>query len=410
MPNAPLLGSAFARPATETPLMRQWRQVKERHPDDLVFFRVGDFFELFGEDAQEGSRLLGLTLTSRNNGAAQRVPLAGVPARALNDYVDRLVRMGRKAVICDQMEDASEARGIVRQGGGGDRHPGNGRFGHGARRGPQQPRRRAGPVRGRRRQADAEVAVGLAALDVTTGQLTVLAPPPGELAHEIERLEPSEILLPESVHASEELRARLRTRSPGSGASAPVETVRPDWLFELRDARDELLRRYQVHSLDGFGFEAGDEALVCAAGALVAYAEEVRPGATASLQAPRIERSQRVMALDSMTRRNLELVEPLWPDRGGRVAAVGAGPDVHGDGGAAAAALDPRPAPGTWTRCAGGSPASPSSSTTLAAASSCAGRWRGCRTWTGWPPRSDCGARRPASFWRWPAPSRAFPP
>src|SRR5690606_1666078 len=99
----------------DTPLMQQWREAKSRHRDALLFFRVGDFFELFNEDAEEGARLLGLTLTSRNNGAASRVPLAGVPAKALDEYLARLVKLGRRVAICDQVEDPAEAKGIVRR-------------------------------------------------------------------------------------------------------------------------------------------------------------------------------------------------------------------------------------------------------------------------------------------------------
>jgi DNA mismatch repair protein MutS len=101
--------------ATDTPLMQQWRDAKSRHPDALVFFRVGDFYEMFYEDAEVGAKLLGLTLTSRNNGAAAAVPLAGVPARARDEYLQRLVSLGRRVAVCEQMEDPSEAKGIVRR-------------------------------------------------------------------------------------------------------------------------------------------------------------------------------------------------------------------------------------------------------------------------------------------------------
>ncbi|HAY77314.1 MAG TPA: DNA mismatch repair protein MutS, partial [Gemmatimonadetes bacterium] len=99
----------------DTPLMQQWREAKSRHRDSLLFFRVGDFYELFHGDAEEGARLLGLTLTSRNNGAAARVPLAGIPAKALDDYLARLVKMGRRVAICDQVEDPAQAKGIVKR-------------------------------------------------------------------------------------------------------------------------------------------------------------------------------------------------------------------------------------------------------------------------------------------------------
>ena len=272
--------------------MRQWREVKSRHRDDLVFFRVGDFYELFCEDAEEGSRLLGLTLTSRNNGAAAGVPLAGVPAKALDHYLERLVKLGRKVAICEQTEDPAEARGIVRREVVETVTPGT-------------------VVADALLEAERNnfvvalvpdgAAVGLAALDVSTGEMILLETDTAEVAGELERLEPRELLMPESAGDT-----------PEAGAGA-VQSVRADWLFDVDTARDELERRYAVQSLDGFGFEAGDELLVRAAGALVAYAEEIRPGSAEHLRAPRIQRPDTVMTLDSMTRRNLELVEPLRP-------------------------------------------------------------------------------------------------
>jgi len=98
----------------DTPLMLQWREVKARHPDALVFFRVGDFYELFNDDAVEGSKLLDLTLTSRNNGGS-KAPLAGIPAHALETYLRRLVAAGRRVAICDQVEDPALAKGLVRR-------------------------------------------------------------------------------------------------------------------------------------------------------------------------------------------------------------------------------------------------------------------------------------------------------
>ena len=272
--------------------MRQWREVKSRHRDALVFFRVGDFYELFCEDAEEGARLLDLTLTSRNNGAAARVPLAGVPAKALEDYLVKLVRLGRKVAICDQIEDPAEARGIVRREVVDTVTPGT--VVSDALLEAERNNFLVALVPG-------EKALGLAALDVSTGELVVLEVGSSEVADELERLEPPELLLPQS----------------GAGLAPEgtdaVRTVRPDWLFDLEFAREELERRYGVQSLDGFGFESGDMLLVRAAGALVAYAEEIRPGSTEHMRAPRIQRPESVMTLDTMTRRNLELAEPLRP-------------------------------------------------------------------------------------------------
>ena len=223
---------------TETPLMRQWRQVKARHPDDLVFFRVGDFYELFCEDAEEGSRLLSLTLTSRNNGAAQRVPLAGVPAKALEEYVNRLVGMGRKAVICDQVEDPAEAKGIVRREVTETVTPGTV-----VSDALLKANRNNFVVSLVARDSDA----GVAAIDVSTGQLVVQGAVWSELENELARLEPSELLVPESLDPDLQ------------GLGPTIRTARADWIFDLVTAREELTRRYGVHSLDGFGFEPADD-------------------------------------------------------------------------------------------------------------------------------------------------------
>ena len=251
---------------------------------------------MFCEDAEEGARLLDLTLTSRNNGAAARVPLAGVPAKALEDYLVKLVRLGRKVAICDQTEDPAEAKGIVRREVVDTVTPGT-------------------AVSDALLEAErnnflvalvpGDGALGLAALDVSTGELVVLEAGPSEVADDLERLEPRELLLPESA------------KNLVPEESGAVHSIRPDWLFDSELARDELKRRYGMQSLDGFGFEARDELLVRAAGALVAYAEEIRPGSAEHVRPPRIQRPGSVMTLDSMTRRNLELVEPLRPYDGG---------------------------------------------------------------------------------------------
>ena len=275
--------------------MRQWREIKSRNRDSLVLFRVGDFYELFCEDAEEGARLLGLTLTSRNNGASDRVPLAGVPAKALDDYLERLVKFGRRVAICEQTEDPAEAKGIVRREVVETVTPGTVVA--------------DSLLEARRNNLVVSVVgsgttVGVAAMDVSTGQLWVQETPRSGVEDELERLDPSELLLPEGEDLATE------------AGPAAVRTVRPGWLFDLETAREELVRRYGVLSLDGFGFEPGDEGLIRAAGALVAYVEEIRPGATEHLRAPAIQRPGAAMALDAMTRRNLELVAPLRPHDG----------------------------------------------------------------------------------------------
>ncbi len=290
----------------DTPLMQQWREVKARHQDALVFFRVGDFYELFFGDAEEGSRLLGLTLTSRNNGAAARVPLAGIPAKALEEYLARLVKLGRRVAICEQVEDPASAKGIVRREVVETVTPGT-----------ILQDRLLQAKRNNRLVALSPAAGrwGLASLDLSTGEVEVQGVGPGEVAAELGRLEPSELLMPRGL--AEEPEGSSRVVPPGVAV-----TVRDDWLFDRQMAREELERAYRVHSLHGFGFQEEDGVLVEAAGALLAYVREIRPGGANHLRTPRIVRPGSAMLLDDMTRRNLELVESIRPGEGGTLLDV----------------------------------------------------------------------------------------
>ncbi|HSJ14412.1 MAG TPA: DNA mismatch repair protein MutS [Longimicrobiales bacterium] len=289
----------------ETPLMLQWREAKARHPDALIFFRVGDFYEMFNEDAEEGARLLGLTLTSRNNGAAAAVPLAGVPVRARDEYLHRLIRLGRRVAVCEQVEDPAEAKGLVRREVVETVTPGAVLA--------------DGLLTERRNNflvalTDTGARIALAAADVSTGEVLTAQLSPEGLEAELARLEPAELLLPASW---------LGREVPG--AESASRTYRPGWLFERDSAAEELRRRYGVSALDGFGFQADEAALVGALGALLGYLAEVQPAALEALRPPRIERVGDAMALDEMTRRNLELVEPLRADAaraGGRAATL----------------------------------------------------------------------------------------
>ena len=274
----------------ETPLMRQWREAKTRHADALVFFRVGDFYEMFYEDAEEGARLLGLTLTSRNNGGAANVPLAGVPAKARDEYLQRLVRLGRRVAICEQVEDPADAKDIVRREVVETITPGA------VLADTLLDERRNNWLVAVVESQDGEAA--LAAADITTGEFVGTRVPLGRLEAELARFEPSEVLLPRSREG----------QNPTETASA---TYRPDWLFDPDLAAEELRRHFTLHTLDGLGFQEEDGALIAALGALLAYIREVQPAAAEMVRRPRIERPGEAMALDEMTRRNLELVTPL---------------------------------------------------------------------------------------------------
>jgi len=286
----------------DTPLMQQWREVKARHRDALVFFRVGDFYELFFGDAEEGSRILGLTLTSRNNGAAARVPLAGIPAKALDEYLGRLVKLGRRVAVCEQVEDPALAKGIVKREVVETITPGT-------------------VVQDNLLQAkrnnhlvalvpDGEGAWGMAALDLSTGEVEVQQVSTSDLVSELGRFEPSELLAGKGWEEAVE--------NLGGGGLPPglPLTRRDDWIFDEGFAREELERIYSVQSLEGFGFQREDGVLVRAAGGLLAYVGEIRPGGVDHLRGPRIIRAGTSMVLDEMTRRNLELVESIRAGEG----------------------------------------------------------------------------------------------
>lgn len=279
--------------------MQQWRDVKSRHPDSLVLFRVGDFYELFFEDAEEGAKLLEITLTSRNNGSS-RAPLAGIPVHALETYLQRLIRLGRRVAICEQVEDPAEAKGIVRREVVETISPGTALSDTllQSRRNNYLASVAGDPTKGGK--------VALAAADLSTGELRAELLPWLDLNDRLGQIEPSEVLLPRSWELV----------APGSHGSS-VATYRPDWLFEGSSGRDALLRHFGVTHLDGFGLP-DDPSVLGAVGALVGFLAETQPRVSAVVRPPRFVADGERMPLDEMTRRNLEIVEPLVSGDGGR--------------------------------------------------------------------------------------------
>ncbi|HZE94144.1 MAG TPA: DNA mismatch repair protein MutS [Gemmatimonadales bacterium] len=273
--------------ATETPLMQQYRDIKARHPQTILFFRMGDFYEMFEDDAKLAARELGLTLTSRNNGGAAEVPLAGVPVKAATEYLRRLIAKGHRVAICEQIEDPKLAKGVVRRAVVETVTPGTVLSDDWL-------------VRNRNNYIVAldprGAAAGLATLDVTTGELILEVVPESDIAPALARYEARELVLPSEVAVATDV---------------ATVTVREAWEFDPDLARDDLLRTYGIASLDGLGISADDRPAVGAAGALLRYARELKPGGLPHLAHPTIVRRGDVLPLDEMTRRNLELVEPL---------------------------------------------------------------------------------------------------
>ena len=284
-----------------TPLMQQYREIKGRHQNALLFFRMGEFYEMFYDDAEIASRVLGLTLTSRNNGGAADVPLAGVPVKALQEYLRKLVQLGYRVAICEQVEDPKVARGIVRREVVETITPGV-TFADELLEGARNnficslwaaPRSRDGLTS----------AIGVAAADVSTGELRLCVTHAAELDAVLARYAPREILLPQGSDLS----------LPPSRAEAMI-TEREAWEFDAETAAEDLTRHYRVQSLEGLGIGSAERASIAAAGALLRYLRELQPAGVPQLARPIVERAGGSMPLDEMTRRNLELVESL---RGG---------------------------------------------------------------------------------------------
>ncbi|MDZ4864525.1 MAG: DNA mismatch repair protein MutS [Gemmatimonadota bacterium] len=281
--------------AAGSPLMQQYREIKSRHRDAILFFRMGDFYEMFFEDAQLGARVLGITLTSRGDG----VPLAGVPVKAAADYLRQLIAAGHRVAICEQVEDPRLARGIVKREVVETLTPGavlDESFLTGARNNFLVAVFSGSPGGGGA-PAPPIGAAGLAAIDLSTGEFLLETVDGAELAEAVDRLGPAEL-----VHPADQ------TIRLGEGVLA---TPRERWEFDAELARTELARRFQLASIDGLGLGPEDAAAIGAAGALLRYIGELQPSGLPHLRRPVVRRSVRHLWIDEMTRRNLELVEPL---------------------------------------------------------------------------------------------------
>ena len=278
-----------------TPLMQQYRDIKARHQHAILFFRMGDFFETFYEDAETASRVLGLTLTSRNNGAAAEVPLAGVPAKAVNEYVRRLVQQGFRVAICEQVEDPKLAKGIVKREVIETITPGAA-FSDDLLDGARNNFLCAVRVEGQQ--------LGVAAADLSTGEFSLMCGTRLDAGAMLGRLSPREVLVIAGDEASQDTLRGLDV----------LLTEREAWEFDADMAGEALAQHFRVQSLEGLGVGADDRVAVGAAGALLRYLRELQPGGVPHLARPVVERRGGTMPLDDMTRRNLELVESL---RGG---------------------------------------------------------------------------------------------
>jgi DNA mismatch repair protein MutS len=265
-------------------MMQQYLRIKAEHPDVLLFYRMGDFYELFYEDARRAARLLDLTLTARGQSAGEPIPMAGVPAHAVDAYLSRLVKLGESVAICEQLGDPAAAKGpverqvvrivtpgtVIDEGLVDERRDNLVMAVHAARDG-----------------------FGLAWLELGAGRFIVTeVDTEDELLAELERLQPAEVLLAEQ--------SKLPTST-----SRPLRPLAP-WYFDADSGARNLCRQFEVANLSGFGCEGLSRA-ISAAGALLQYVQETQRGALPHIRSLQTEQRDDCIVLDAVSRRNLEL-------------------------------------------------------------------------------------------------------
>ncbi len=303
-----------------TPMMAQYWEIKSAHPDYLLFFRMGDFYELFFNDAEVAAEALAITLTKRGKHQGEEVPMCGVPVHAAEAYLEQLIRAGFKVAVCEQMEDPAEAK----------------------KRGAKTPVRREvirlvtagtltedtlldarshnylcaigmGSSRSSGRGAPSDAGLGLAWLDMSTGDFAVMEITRDDLGAQMARLEPKEVLVPDRVFNDPAMADLLAVLGP-KATPLPASRFQPD-----SGARC-LKEMFDVAVLDGFGAFTRPE--LGAAGALVDYVALTQKGHLPALKPPRRDDVSGTLALDAATRTNLELTQTLSGQRAGSLLAV----------------------------------------------------------------------------------------
>ena len=285
--------------AKPTPMLEQYFDLKAKYPDTLLMFRLGDFFEMFGDDAETGSRVLGIVLTARDAGTDSKIPMCGVPHHAVDSYIATLIEHGYKVAIAEQVEDPKLTKGLVKREVVRVISPGT--F--------------TGNVDPKMNNFIASVfvdtehkAIGMAYCDVSTGELvatqTGCSERVGKVLDELERVSPSECIIPSSAMSEgSELAKRL------CAEGGLVVTCRPDIQFSYGYASGILCDQFGTSSLEGFGMCEDMKAAFSAAGALIAYLRETQMNDLSHINGMRTYHIEEFLVMDKATRRNLEILE-----------------------------------------------------------------------------------------------------
>ncbi|QDU76424.1 DNA mismatch repair protein MutS [Bremerella volcania] len=277
-----------------TPMMQQYHEAKNACGDAILLFRMGDFYELFNDDAVTASKVLGMTLTSRDKGE-NATPMAGFPHHQLDSYLAKLIQQGYRVGICDQVEDPKQAKGIVKREITRILSPGT--LTDDSLLSPKESNFLAAVL------CEGDHA-GISWIELSTGRFLAGVFSAARLADELARIAPSECLLSEGTDAL-----------PKHMNGQFLQTQRPAWAFGGKSADEKLSKHFEIKSLDGFGFEEGDRLAIRAAGAILDYLQETQRGSLEHLQTLIPYRQTNAVEIDESTRRSLELTRTIRDQR-----------------------------------------------------------------------------------------------
>ncbi|MBN1123692.1 MAG: DNA mismatch repair protein MutS, partial [Sedimentisphaerales bacterium] len=282
-----------------TPAMRQFHRFKEKYPDAVLFFRMGDFYETFYEDARICSRVLGLALTSRSKGT-NPIPLAGVPYHAVDNYLKKMLQAGYKVAVCEQVEDPKQAKGVVKRDVVRVVTPGT--LTDDMLLDAREDNFLASVSVGPKRSA-------IAWVDISTGHFFLQEVSANQIVDELLRLGPREVLLPETGNELFAAESRKLAEQIGSLTGALI-TERPGWYFDPHTTRSKLLRHFGTVTLEGFGIADNDQG-VCAAGAILEYLNETQKTALNHIRSIRKVSRTEFLQIDQTSLRSLEVLRTL---------------------------------------------------------------------------------------------------
>lgn len=283
-----------------TPMMRQYHEAKAACGDALLFFRMGDFYELFFDDAVKGAEILGLNVTSRDKDSENPTAMAGFPHHQLDAYLQKLIRAGYRAAVCEQMEDPKQAKGIVKREI--TRVVSAGTLTDEGLLDPRTANYVAAVCIEKQssKQGQSEPRVGIAWAELSSGRFEAGTFPRSRIEDELERIGPAEV-----IYREDDIRFSPDTTAPWCW------TARPAWSFAEDAARETLCKQFSVHNLEGFGFESSDTPAVRAAGGVLTYLQETQRGNLDHFLSLSSHHKSGLLQIDAATRRSLEVVRTL---------------------------------------------------------------------------------------------------